>query len=144
MLVQSIYTVQSGYTAIRMRGRKPPEGAEIWWRADDMRYANYDQWAECDQPSGSHLALELTPYIVVKHTPKGVRLRGWLGDEFFVLGSAIRQKAVPTIELAIQDLIARKKRHVQGAQARLRQAEAHLAAAEQWLQKHRAMEGSHG
>ena len=131
--VNNLFTLKAGYVAVRVSGPRLPEGAEVWWRADDKRYANYDPFAEFEQPSGSHLVLELTPYVVVRHTPKGVWLRSYFGSEFFVLGNALRQKAVPTKELAIRDLIARKRRHVEGSRARLKRAEEHLEAAECWL-----------
>lgn len=104
---------------------------EYWWRAEDRRYANYDPWAEFEQPSGSHLVIELYSYEVVRHTPKGVVL--W--PHGFVLGTATKQFAVPTKELALLDLIARKKRHVAGCQVRLAQAEEHLRGAERELEK---------
>lgn len=102
---------------------------DIWWRAEDKRYADYDPWAEFEQPNSSHLRVELIPYRITKRTAKGV----WLEGQRFVLGSAGKQFAVPTKELAVRDLIARKKRHVQGCEARLRRAEEHLAAAERVL-----------
>lgn len=111
----------------------PPEGSDVWWRAEDRRYANYDPWAEYEQPAGSHLVLELIPFIVERYTPKGVRLRGFLGNRVFVRGDAIRQHAVPTKELAIRDLVMRKRRHVAGAKVRLARAQEHLNAAEAWL-----------
>ena len=129
--VSSLSTLTAGFVQVRVTGPKIPEGAEVWWRADDKRYANYDPWAEFEQPSGSHLVLELTPYVVVRHTPKGVWLQSYFGC--FVLGTATKQQAVPTVELAIRDLIARKTKHVAFARARLRKAEAHLEAAEKWL-----------
>ena len=128
------YIAGAGGVEIRERPR-PPEGEELWWYAKDRRYANYDPWAEFEQPSGSHLVLELDWYVVVRHTPKGVWLRAPFQGEFFVRGNAIRQRAVPTKELAIRDLVARKKRHVAGAAARLARAQQHLAAAEGWLSK---------
>ena len=72
---------------------------EVWWRAEDKRYANWDPWAEFEQPSGSHLKIDVIPYIVDRHTPKGVFLE--TGD--FVLGKANKQFAVPTKELALLD-----------------------------------------
>lgn len=133
--VSSLSTATAGFVQVRVTGPKMPEGREVWWRADDKRYANYDPWTEFDQPSGSHLTLELTPYVVVRHTPKGVWLRSYSGGETFVLGTATKQQAVPTVELAIRDLVARKKRHVEGCRARLNRAEAHLEAAEKWLER---------
>ena len=114
-------------------GKRPPEGADVWWRAEDRRYANYDPWAEFEQPSGSHLQLTMIAYVVDSYTPKGVWLRDILGGRTFVLGTALKQFAVPTRELAIRDLIARKKVHVACCRARLAGAEEHLEAAEKWL-----------
>lgn len=133
----SVSTRYQSYVHIS-EGKHPPEGADVWWRAEDRRYANYDPWAEFEQPSGSHLQLSLTPYVVDSYTPKGVRLRGILGNRTFVLGTAVKQFAVPTRELAIRDLIARKQRHVDGCKARLARAEEHLEAAEKWLEKEKA------
>ena len=106
---------------------------EVWWRAEDKRYANWDPWAEFEQPSGSHLKIELTPVNVLRHTPKGVILE----DHGFQRGNAIRQHAVPTKELALMDLVARKKRHVQGAAYRLTEAKEHLEGAERALSHER-------
>ena len=117
-------------------GSAPPAGEDVWWRADDRRYANYNPWD--DECSGSHLRISYTRFVVDRYTPKGVWLRGFLGDTHFVLGTTLKQFAVPTKELALQDLVARKQRHVAGAKARLHRAEEHLAAAEWELQKLRA------
>lgn len=119
----------------RTSGPMPPEGADIWWRADDRRYANYDPFAEFEQPSGSHLVIEFTPFEVIKETPKGVRVRNFLGTETFILGDAIRQLAVPTKAIALQDLIARKEKHVRMAQLRADQAREHLDAARKYLER---------
>lgn len=129
---RSVTSLHSGYVEIR-RYNPPPPPAEVWWRAEDRRYANYDPWAEFEQPSGSHLVLHLTPYMVTQHTPKGVWLKGSMGEKHFVLGSATKQHAVPTIELAIKDLMARRKHHVAMCQARLNRAKEHLSAVENWL-----------
>jgi hypothetical protein len=92
----------------------------IWWRAElppagiqDIRLAG--TIFEGDKGYG---AILLIPYEVVKTTRKGVFLRGerrrklrWFEDgnpeeeeTFFVLGTARKQQAVPTIDLAIQEL----------------------------------------
>lgn len=107
------------------------EDVEIWWRADDKRYANYDPWAEFEQPAGSHLKIELTPYAVYRHTAKGVFLR----EGSYVRGAARKQFAVPTKELALSDLVVRKMRHVAGCRARLAQAEEHLREAQLSLKR---------
>jgi hypothetical protein len=108
---------------------------ELWWRAEDNRYANYDEWAEFDQPSGSHLKIEFRSYKVIKHTPKGVWLQMYWNHAFFVLGTARKQHAVPTKELALKDLIARKKVYVSRCEQRLARAREHLTAAEYKLRK---------
>lgn len=108
---------------------------DLWWRAEDKRYANYDPWAEFEQPDGSHLKIELRSYEVLRHTPKGVFLSVGLFDrqEEFVRGKAHKQFAVPTKELALRDLIIRKQHHVRGCKARLNQAVEHLDGAERAL-----------
>lgn len=108
--------------------RKIPENCEVWYRADDKRYANYDPYSDVE-PSGSHLVIEITPYKVLKHTPKGVLLQNWMGQNIQVLGTAIKQEAVPTIELALQDLVRRKEKHVKMEEIRTARARQHLEAA---------------
>lgn len=105
----------------RILGSMPPEGSDIWWHAREKTYANFDPWSD-DDYTGSHMVIELIPYIVVKYTPKGVRLQDFMGYSFFVLGSAIRQHAVPTRELALLDLVKRKEKHIQICEYRLRDA----------------------
>lgn len=117
-------------------GPKPPENSDVWYRADDKRYANYDPWAEFEQPSGSHCKIEITRYIVIRTTPKCVFIQDWLGHEYKVLGKAIRQHAVPTIELAIKDLIERKKKHVKMSEYRLKEAKEHLNLSEICLEQY--------
>lgn len=114
----------------KVLGPEPPPGSDVWWRADEKWYANYDPWAEFEQPSGSHMVLELRRFIVVKYTPKGVWLQDWLGEKFFQLGNAIRQKAVPTQALALRDLVKRKERHLQIMTARTEAVRHALLAAE--------------
>ena len=115
-----------------MPNTDPPE---LWWRAVDKRYADYDPWAEWEQPLSSHLRIELHSYEVTKHTPQGVQLL----HHGFVLGTAIKQFAVPTKELALQDLIQRKLRHVAGCKARLHRAEEHLEGARHELSRTQGM-----
>jgi hypothetical protein len=108
---------------------------DLWWRAEDKRYANYDPWAEFEQPTGSHLKIEFRSYHVTRYTPKGVWISWGFGHSQFVLGTATKQYAVPTKELALRDLIARKKIHVSSCKARLAQAEEHLTAAQRLLER---------
>lgn len=103
----------------------------VWWRAEDRRFADYDPWAEFEQPNSSHLRIVLTPYKVVRSTPKGV----WLDNGRFVCGVTTKQFAVPTPALALADLAARKQRHVAGCEARLCRAKQHLGAAKRALKE---------
>ena len=111
---------------------------EVWWRAEDKRYADYDPWAEFEQPSSSHLKIELYPHEVARHTPKGVFLD--TGD--FVRGKANKQFAVPTKELALADLIARKRSQISFCQHRLNRAKEHLEGAERALRNEQRNQGS--
>jgi hypothetical protein len=93
---------------------------DIWWRAElppagiqDIRLKG-----TIFENGVDYRAVMLIPYEVVKTTRKGVFLRGerrrklrWFEDgnpeeeeTFFVLGTARKQQAVPTIDLAIQEL----------------------------------------
>lgn len=121
----------------RIIGPIPPPGSDVWWRASAKTYTNYDPFAEFEQPSGSHIVIELQPFEVVKYTPKGVWLRGWLGERFFQLGNAIRQRAVPTKEAALQDLVKRKERHLSIMQARTESVRQALIKAENAHDKER-------
>ena len=120
-----------------LSGVLPSFDCELWWRADIKRYANYRPYDEFESEAcGSHLRLEVTPYAVVRSTPKGVILKGWMSGEFFQLGNAIRQQAVPTIELALIDLKFRKTKHVRMALSRLNDAKDQLAMTERALTNH--------
>lgn len=129
------YITGIGFLKVKEMGPKPPEGSDVWWSAQDKRYANYDPFAEFEQPSGSHIVIELTPYIVEKYTPKGVWLSGSFGEKFFVLGRSVKQAAVPTKELALKDLIARKEKHVEMARKRMDAAHEALSMSQAALAK---------
>lgn len=107
---------------------------EIWWRADDKRYAVFDEWGE--DLTGSTLQIVLTPVKVLRHTPKGVILE----DHGFQRGEALRQHAVPTKELALQDLIARKRVQISFCQHRLNRAKEHLEGAERALKNEKRLQ----
>lgn len=104
--------------------------SEVWYRAEDKRYAVWDQWDE--GLTGSVLRIQITQHTVARHTPRGVILT----DGQFIRGTARKQFAVPTKELALRDLVIRKQYHVAGCKARLHRAEEHLAAAQRELQNH--------
>lgn len=100
---------------------KPPEPKPepiYWYRYEDRRTANYDPWAEYDQPEGYHITLHERKYKFIRSTPKGA----WISMDFFhyrdgdpkkfILASATKQFACPTRELALLSYIARKNRQV--------------------------------
>ena len=104
---------------------------EVWWRAEDKRCAIFDEWDE--GLTGSTLHIQLRPHNVTRHTPKGVFLD--TGD--FVRGKANKQFAVPTRELALLDLMARKRVQISFCQHRLNRAKEHLEGAERALKNER-------
>ena len=112
-----------GFVNVRIVGKVPPEGSDVWWAAEAKQYANYNEFAEFEQPSGHQTHILLTPYILIRHTPKGAYIQGMFGEEHFILGKAVRQFAVPTKELALRDLIARKRRYISILESRIREAE---------------------
>lgn len=101
--------------------REPDElfERELWFRAR----VSISPWSPLD-PS-----VEFDCFRVVRHTPKGVWLQSDGREEFFVLGRARRQYALPTVDLAIEDLIERKKRNVAYKMAHLKSAEMELQGA---------------
>jgi 2-succinyl-5-enolpyruvyl-6-hydroxy-3-cyclohexene-1-carboxylate synthase len=103
---------------------------EVWYRAEDKRYADYDPWAEYEQPTSSHAAIVMHEYDVLSVTPRGVVVRGDTGERRFIHGCSIKQLAVPTKELALADLIARKRRQIFIYEARIRNAKQAIALAQ--------------
>lgn len=118
---------------VRIIGTMPLESTDVWWEAEAVRYAEFVPLGDYARPAGSRLEIHLRPYVVAAYTPKGVRLRGPFGSEFFVLGEAVKQRAVPTKALALADLVSRKRLHVHFARLRLGLAEQQLSAAEEAL-----------
>lgn len=95
------------------------EDKEYWWRCEVRHYSIADEWGDHAYTSRE---VKFAPYLVIRHTPKGVWVKEFLGGERFILGTAKLQHAVPTKELAITDMIARKERHIDGCEARLASA----------------------
>jgi hypothetical protein len=99
-----------------------------WYRYEDFREADYDPWAEYEQPSSNHAALRLRKFLVLKETPKGVWLDGDRGygnytGKTFVLKEANKRWACPTIEEAEESWRARKAKQAKIYTARLRSIE---------------------
>jgi hypothetical protein len=98
---------------------------EHWYRFEDFREADWDPWAEFEQPTTSHAALRLLRYEVMKTTPKGVwlaqRYGGWTTyPQRFVLREANKRWACPTIEEAAESWKARKAAQSRILNARLK------------------------
>lgn len=98
---------------------------EYWYRAEHKHDASFDldgNWVHSSD------WCKMYQYKVIKHTPKGV----WLdvhGDKTFVLGTARKQFAVPTKELAYLDFLYRSDRYVGIYKARVRTRETAMAHA---------------
>ena len=112
-----------------------PDKPDIWYSAKVVQYANYDPWAEWEQPSGSHPGIVYDMWEVTQYTPKGVRLRH-VGDGVNVkgdllLGLTMNAFAAPTKCLALQDALARSRKNEK--MLALRQADAMADTA--YLQK---------
>lgn len=88
------------------------EEKEVWYRFEDRREADYDPWAEYDQPHTSHIVVNIVEYLVLKHTPKGVWISSNNGfsSKRFVLNRSNKRFACPTKKEAYESFLARKKR----------------------------------
>jgi hypothetical protein len=98
-------------------------GDDVWFRAE-LRVKAFSL-SLSKEPS-----IEFKCFAVARSTPKGVWLKDGSGGEFFVLGRARKQYALPTTKLAIIDLVSRKRRHLSYRQAHLRAAQQELLMAE--------------
>lgn len=102
--------------------RELPKGSDpedFWWRADFRNYCSVDEYGDV---VGRYSQLEVYPLRVEKVTPKGVVLQLF----GFVKGTAKKQKATPTPETAIRDLMARKRLHAHMADLRAQRAKREL------------------
>lgn len=86
-----------------------------WYRYEDVRHAIVDEW---DNVESTYTAVYLHKYPLLKETPKG----GWIdiyGTRKFVLLTARKKFAVPTIEQAKESFIARKNAQIRHNQKRI-------------------------
>lgn len=108
---------------------------ETWYRYHDVCYA--DPLNEYDEPVGTgRHSIELTEFVVKKHTPKGVWI-GWAWSDTpkrFVLHAARKKFAHPTKREAMLSFIERKKRQHGIYQSRANTAAYFLEMAKQQLQ----------
>ncbi len=92
-----------------------------YYRFEDIRYALLpDEFG--DRRGRGRLAVELRRFAVIKRTPKGAWLLLNNGDKRFVLTTAHKQFACPSVEEAIISFRARKTRQVRIYEARAAQA----------------------
>lgn len=94
---------------------------EKYYRVDDILLsAGVDEWGNSLGPGRVHLTL--ASFDVLSKTPKGVWLSVY-GKKRFVLESARKRFACPSVELAVQSFKARKKRQAEILRGRLRNVE---------------------
>ena len=94
----------------------PPE---YWYRVEDRSYSIADEWGD---HCYTRTEIQVHRFEVIKHTPKGVWLNLLFGDRRFVLASANKRFACPTVEEAVASFIARRTRQAQIYEARAKQA----------------------
>ena len=106
------------------------EAPEIWYRYEDKTYSVADEYGD-----HHHSSYELREYTftVVRHTPKGVWLKGWGFEETFVCHNWRKKFACPTREEALKSLIARKNREASIHEARAGRARRFQKMAEERL-----------
>lgn len=105
-----------------------PVPDEIWYRFEDKLYAapvNEDG----DMGGPPRVDVTLFKYRVVKHTPKGVWLSLYFDDRLFVLKSATRRFACPTLHEALVSFMARKKKQARILRRRAAYADEAVAIA---------------
>ena len=98
------------------------DGAEVWYRYENRRYAPSPDEFGYSAGRGEHI-IHLREYRVVKHTPKGVWLEQHFGGRRFVLSGSTKQFACPTVEAAKVSFIARKTRQARIYRSRMDDAE---------------------
>lgn len=110
---------------INLQG-KPADPEQYRWQADGRSWS-YTIDAETET-YGSYVKVDLHAWKVYRTTPKGAWI--WYGGEKkFVLDGPGKRFAHETPELALQSLVARKKRAISIMQARIREAEEVIALA---------------
>ncbi len=106
---------------------------EHWYRTEVRMVCCADPWEE--DIYYSRPELYTTKYKVLSTTPKGVWVQGFMQPKTFVLGTAMKQFAVPTVELAAKDCIARKKVQISINEARIRGMKSELSHTEEHLRR---------
>jgi hypothetical protein len=97
---------------------------EVWHRFVD--YQEGVGFSDDDFYSSSETRIRHIKLNVISHTAKGVWLDRGFGDRKFVLNEARKRYAYPTVELAKESFIIRKKRQISYARQTIENAEAAL------------------
>ena len=100
----------------------------VWYRAEIRHYSVADEYGDHAYISTK---VHWSMHPVIRTTPKGVIVQDF-NSERFIRGEGIKQFALPTKELALEDCIKRKERHISGCKARQRQAEEDLRVLQQY------------
>jgi hypothetical protein len=108
---------------------QPPEGVDVLWRCEAKRYASFDE--DGDVTYISDPKLEVRWYKVNRRTPKGAWINGHWAGEIWSKGELVtlsRNKAFArnTVDEAVKDFIARRKRQIAILQGQLQRAEREL------------------
>lgn len=110
-----------------------PEDGEALYRFEEAIYSpGVDDF---DDPlPGYTMEVHLHKFPIERRTPKGVWIRGW-GGMRFVLLSARKRYACPTIEEALESFQARKNRQIKILKGQLQRAELALSLSDSWKEK---------
>lgn len=110
---------------------QPPAGVDVLWRCEAKRYS-YVIDADRDEYGITHPRLELVWLRVTKRTAKGAHVACLLnqnGDTFVRLW-ANKAFARNTVDEAVKDFIARRKRQIRILEGQLNRAKVELALTE--------------
>jgi hypothetical protein len=111
-----------------------PAIGDQWYRIEDRRFSIADDYGDHAYTDYDAAIRVLT---VTKVTPKGVKVKfGTIGTTHFILDSANRKFACPTVALALESYQARKRRQIHIYQARIDGIKLMLQAAESHVERH--------
>lgn len=112
---------------------QPPQGVDVLWRCEAKRYSIVID-ADRDEYGVSDPRLELRFYPVIKRTPKGAYINRYAfsfsppekeGGELVIL-SHNKAYARNTVDEAVKDFIARRKRQIAILEGQLQRAQREL------------------
>lgn len=111
---------------------------DTWYRVEDYMVAS--TLDEYETPMGpGHVELRVLKFQIVKVTPKGVRL----DVEKVVLDHWNKKYACPTLELAVESFMARKRRQIAINNSRVKNAKEAILLAQHLLDKQITADNRH-